>query len=279
MCFNLHGHREKPYSSENFFMDVSFFPISKREHPSTNEAKTAKSFEETRSGHIDFRIQGLSHSTVQQEDDVRRETVKKLIHQFETHPNRESLMEENKNQKFNLFSEKSKELIRSMGNTEYFEMCEITSKVQCPDCSRYWETCIENCTCGKCLQPSERNRHLNKERYDVLSIANYVIKKNPSHGARHGPTERQRIYYNAHDMLRKARKKRHNTTLERFQNYPLYRDSLTNIGWDENTCIAYDEIAKEDHSYVGTRGERSRTRTRGDLNAEGANGPLGQRTD
>ena len=80
-----------------------------------------------RSGDIDFRIQGLTHSTVQKQDDVRRETVKELIYQFETHSNRESLMADlNKNQKLNLFSEKSNELIRSMGNTEYFEMCEIT---------------------------------------------------------------------------------------------------------------------------------------------------------
>ena len=33
----------------------------------------------------------------------------------------------NKNQKFNLFSEESKELIRMLGNTEYFELCEITT--------------------------------------------------------------------------------------------------------------------------------------------------------
>ena len=44
-----------------------------------------------------------------------------------------------KNQKFNLFSEKSKELIRSMGITEYFEMCEITAKVQCQDRLLYWD--------------------------------------------------------------------------------------------------------------------------------------------
>ena len=57
------------------------------------------------------------------------------IHQFETHPNRESLMaDSDKNQKFILFIEESKESIRSMGITVYFEMCEITFKVQCQDC-------------------------------------------------------------------------------------------------------------------------------------------------
>ena len=74
-----------------------------------------------------------------------------------------------KNQQFNLFSEKSKELIRSMGNMEYFEMCEITSKVQCQDFSLYREMRIVYCLCGKCLQPSERHRQLNKDRYDVYT--------------------------------------------------------------------------------------------------------------
>ena len=48
------------------------------------EIRSAK-FKETRSGDIDFRIQGLPHSTVQKEDYDRREMVKKLIHQFDTH--------------------------------------------------------------------------------------------------------------------------------------------------------------------------------------------------
>ena len=105
----------------------------------------SEEIEEIRSGNIDFRIQGLPHSTVQKEDDVRRETVKRMIHQFETHPNRESLMADlNKNHKFNLFSEESREWIRSLGNTKYSELCEITSKIQCPDCSLFL---VENRHC------------------------------------------------------------------------------------------------------------------------------------
>ena len=91
-------------------------------------------FEEIRSGNIDFRIQGLLHSTVQEEDDVGRETVKKLIHQFATHPTRESLMADlNKTQQFNPFISESKELTSSMVNTEYFELCETSSTIQCLD--------------------------------------------------------------------------------------------------------------------------------------------------
>ena len=94
------------------------------------ETRSGREYGKTRCGNIDFRIQGLPHSTVQQQDDNRKEAVKKLIHQFETHPHREALKADLENeQAFNPFSEKSKDMIRSMGNTEYFEMCEITSKI------------------------------------------------------------------------------------------------------------------------------------------------------
>ena len=39
---------------------------------------------------IDYRIQGLPHSTVEQEDHTRKEVVNKLIHHFETHPEKRS---------------------------------------------------------------------------------------------------------------------------------------------------------------------------------------------
>ena len=92
--------------------------------------------EETRSGNIEFRIQGLPHSTVQKEDCNRKEIVKILIQQFENHPNRDLLIEDlNKTEEFNPFSEKSKKLITSMGNTDYFELCEISSKIRCAECS------------------------------------------------------------------------------------------------------------------------------------------------
>ena len=131
---------------------------------------------------------------------IARKPVKRLIQQFENHPNRESSIQDlNKTEEFNPFSEKSQEL-----NTEYFELCETSSKIQCPDCALYWEAGIIYFTGGKCMQPTERNRQLNKARYDVLPIPGYVIKKNPTHGARHGHPVRQTMYHKAHDMLKKA---------------------------------------------------------------------------
>ena len=61
------------------------------------------------------------HSTIQKEDSHRKEVLKRLLQQFETNPNRDSLeLDLNKTEEFNTFSEKSKALITSMGNMEYF---------------------------------------------------------------------------------------------------------------------------------------------------------------
>ena len=59
-------------------------------------------------GEIDHRIQGLQHSTVEHEDNARKGVVKKkLIRQFETHPNREALKADlRQNHAYNPFSRK-----------------------------------------------------------------------------------------------------------------------------------------------------------------------------
>ena len=160
-------------------------------------------------------------------------------------------------------------------------MCEITSKVQCQDCLLFWEVGIVSCICGTCLRPSQKNRKLNKDRFDVLSIPNYVIMKGLSHGARHGPTEGQRFISKLTMHSGKQKKHGHRTILDRFLNSPRYRDSQTNVGWDEHICAFHDVIASEDHSYIATRWERSRNENSWKLvlNSEGANGPVDQRDD
>ena len=96
-------------------------------------------YTETCRGNVDYRIPGIPHSTVQKKDTHRKETVKRLIQQFENHLSHDSLIEDlNMTEEFNPFSEKSKHLITSMGNTEYFELCEISSKIQCLDCVFFW---------------------------------------------------------------------------------------------------------------------------------------------
>ena len=82
-----------------------------------------------------------------------------------------------KSEEINYCSQESKDLIIGMGNTEIFEFYETSSKRQCPGCALYSEIGIVYCTCGKCVQPSERNRQLNKVRLDSLSILGYVIRR------------------------------------------------------------------------------------------------------
>ena len=60
--------------------------------------------------------------------------------------------------------------------------------------------------------PKKNMRKLNRERFP-----NFVIKKSGSHGARHGKSEKQREYHQAKQCLRKARKIKFDSILQRFQ--------------------------------------------------------------
>ena len=104
-----------------------------------------------------------------------------------------------------------------MGNVEHVEMCEISPEIQRPQCLTYWTTGIFYCTCGTCSYLTEKTRKVNPDRFDTLWIPQYVIKKGPTHGARHGNTERQRIYHAAHIAAKKAKTKGYNSILERFK--------------------------------------------------------------
>ena len=86
------------------------------------------------------------------------------------------------NNAHNPFSEKSKKMSKDMGNVELFELYETIPKVQCSECLLFGKQGIFYCTCG----------HLN---FEILSIPNYVIKKERSHGARHGKTEAQKEHF------------------------------------------------------------------------------------
>ena len=172
-------------------------------------------------------------------------------------------------------------MIYSMGNMEYFEICEITPNIQCPNCVTYWQKGMVYCTRGTCLRPSDKVRKLSSERNDVLSIPNYVIRKGPSHGRRHGNTERQRIYHAADVSSRKAEKKGFTSILDRFLKCLIHRRSQMDIGWTEDHCARLDEIAAEEHSYIATAAERTRRENTWvlALNSSGPNGPMNQRED
>ena len=103
-------------------------------------------------------MSGLPHAVVKQAENIRvREVVKKI----ESHPHRQALQADlQQSNAYNPFSEKSKKMIRGMGNVELFELCETIPKVQRSECLLCWNQGIVFGTCGHLLRENESSRHL-----------------------------------------------------------------------------------------------------------------------
>ena len=85
---------------------------------------------------IDFRVSGWQHTVVKQAENFR---VRELAQKIESHPHRQDLQDDlQQNNASNPFSEKSKKMIKDMGNIELFELCETIPEVQCKECLLYW---------------------------------------------------------------------------------------------------------------------------------------------
>ena len=159
-------------------------------------------------------------------------------------------------------------MIGELGNVELSELCETIPKVQCSHCILYWNQGIVCCTCGQCLIDSESKRKFNKLRLDALSIPNHVIKKGPTHGARHGRTEIQRNYHLAWNAWKRCCKKvdsqgEHFTCIhDRFLKDLVYCESQLAIGWTEQKCKEWDELAQK-RPYISShsRGKEKIPRT------------------
>ena len=83
---------------------------------------------------MDYRNPGVLLSAVEQQDTHRKDKVTQLIEKFDNVPNKESFFQDFKPTKeINKFSKESQDLIADMNNTEIFELCETSSKQQCPD--------------------------------------------------------------------------------------------------------------------------------------------------
>ena len=84
------------------------------------------------------------------------------------------------------------------------------------------------------------------------------------------------------DAVRKSTLKVNITgTHDRFLRDPVCRESQLAIGWTEQQCKEWDELAKEDHTYHLTPEEKKRYQGQWylALNREGKNGPVKLRSD
>ena len=200
---------------------------------------------------------------------------------LESHPRKNALIQDWQPQNsYDPCIEESANMIRQMGNTEYFELCETSWKVQCTQCLKYWASGFVNRTCGECLQHSEQTRRLNQERFDNLSFPNCIIQKWYFRSARRGNSEMQQKYYQAQESLRNAKKHKFISILYMFQESETYRASQLEHR-DEEYCKELDQLALENHSYMATPKERQRRESTwvSTLNTQGAVAQKRQRAD
>ena len=105
---------------------------------------------------LHYRKSGAPLSAVEQQSRTRENKVAKLIGLFENHQHKESFLQDlSQTQMIKKFSKESQDLIADMNNTEIFELCENSSKQQCPDCNIYWEIGIIYWSCGRNMKSSQ----------------------------------------------------------------------------------------------------------------------------
>ena len=139
---------------------------------------------------VDHRIPGVPVSVVEQQNTKRENKVKKLIEKFENHKHKKSFIQDLRQMEMiNKFSKESQDLIADMNYSEIFEH---SSKQQCLDCNASWEMGRICCSCGRNLKSTRSPEMFDQNNRDVTSIPGYVMKKNSSRGAKHGPSERQK---------------------------------------------------------------------------------------
>ena len=177
---------------------------------SWDQPSDSQRYGETFSNIVDYRIPGIPLSTVEQQDAKLENKVKKLIEMLEKHQHKEQFLEDSgQTQMINRFSEESQELLADMNHTEILELDDNSSKQQCPECNIYWDIGIIYCSCGRNIKSSRSPSIFQHNNYDVTSTPGHGIKENSSRGAKHGPSERQKMYYQAKQMLKKAGQKKH----------------------------------------------------------------------
>ena len=140
-------------------------------------------------------------------------------------------------------------------NIELFELGQVSTKIQCPSCAKYWPEGLL-CTCGICLRPSKEQKRKMKDQFEILSIPQYIVKKNCSRGAKHGRTQEQYDHFKANESTRHAKKKYLLSITDRIQRDEFYRHSQLAIGWTEEHCQHLDSLMSTDFSHTPTKKER-----------------------
>ena len=152
--------------------------------------------------------------------------VCELVKKIENHSHRQFRQRDlQQNKAYNPFSATSKKMIQDVGNVELFDLFETDPKTQCKECLSYWSEGIVYCTCGHLLKEIAANRGVIEYTLDLLSIPEYVIKKERPHGHRYVKTKEQRQHFIAHNLRKRCIKRNYEGIHDRFLKDPEFRES------------------------------------------------------
>ena len=174
------------------------------------------------------------------QDARRQNNVTKLAEMLKKHQHKEQFLKDmSQKQEINRFSEESQKLLEDMNQTQIFEFCENSAKLQCSE---------------RNLKYSRSPTTLQKTNCDFTSILGFVIKKYSSRGPKHGQSERQIMLKQMLKKARQAEHANHPKILSRWYEQEGYRTSLTEHNIDEKEIMLYDRIALERHVFSSARG-------------------------
>ena len=191
---------------------------------------------------IDFRIPGLPHSVVKQADNYR---VRELVKQIENHPHRQDLQADlQQNNAYNPLSEKSKKMIKDMGNVVLFDLFETEPKTQCKERLLYWSQGIVYCTCGHLLKESEASRGVIQCTWSSSQFKIMSLRRDDFMAIDMGKLQNKESYV-AHNLRKRCIKRRLKGIHDRFLKDPEFRESQLEHDRTEEVCIQMAELAQK----------------------------------
>ena len=130
--------------------------LSKKQDHLGNRNKMRNGTEKPEATLSDYRVPGISLSTVKQQDVRRQNNVTKLIEMFEKHQHEEQFLKDSsQTQKINRFSEESPQLFANMNYTEIFELY-VLIEIPCGKSGWFVVVAEETGSIREVLQPPRR---------------------------------------------------------------------------------------------------------------------------
>ena len=148
-------------NSQNGLQD----PQNQEARSSWEPSSDSESHGEICNNTVDHRRLGVPLSAVEQQHTTRENKTKRLIEKFENNKHNESFIQDlGQTEKINKFSKESQDLIADMNNTGIFELCENSSKQQCPDCNAYQDMGKFYCSCGGNMKSTTESNGVRPEQ-------------------------------------------------------------------------------------------------------------------